>query len=348
MTLDTWKKSTLDRPGTAEQFGSRDLNRVSELLNGEDVGPVEIGTDWNFTRPPQGLELPSGYITDAHVSGQAGIAYPKLALQDSITDDDITTHVSSKITLANRLQLPADLLYSEEHQTVRNKTISPSDNTLSGVAMDPIIKRTGWAMPVTAGLRREGILADHTNGTTGTISTAWLSHGLVVQIPTTAATGVQAGLVSPTGGVGITRRRHATIARCRIRVSNTANQCVWFGFTNQTALPINAIPIANAHHGVILGYNDGDGYFTARVNDGAGSAANQSVIGAVAKDTEYHTLQIDWAPSGNVHLVVDGFDDIVTTKLPGLDEGLYFNCVLQTTSTTARTIFFRGVWLEVS
>jgi hypothetical protein len=123
---------------------------------------------------------------------------------------------------------------------------------------------------------------------------------------------------------------------------------LWFGFTSLTALPFNDNPLGNSDHGCIIGLNDSDGYFAVRNNDGTGTAANQSVIGQVPKDTDYHNLQIDWPAQGNIHVQVDQAEIELDSQLPNVDTGLYFNCVQQTTSAAARQLFMKGVWLEVA
>lgn len=349
MVLSTWKKSTLTRPGTAQQFGAADMNRVSDLLNGNNVGPVEIGTAWNFTTPPTGWTIPAGTITDSMVSGSAAIAYAKLSLANQILNADIAAHTSTKISITNKAQLPVDSVYLNDTQTLTNKNIDAGLNNIDQIVQSPLQNRSGLAQPRANAVFLSGMLADHTFGTTGTIANIFdTTEGVCTSIPTTAALNVQSGLVSPTTGVGVGRRLFAARMRTRVRpVDLATNSRFFFGVTSATALPISDTPLATTDSGVLIGWISTDTSYTVRTNDGTGAAVVTVFTGNIAKDALFHTFEINWTASGNVNVLMDGVSMTFSTRLPAVTTNLFFNQVTQTTAVTpAKTQTIHGTWFE--
>ena len=60
----------------------------------------------------------------------------------------------------------------------------------------------------------------------------------------------------------------------------------------------------------------------------------------------FHTITIEWTASGNVVVTFDNIVTTVSTDLPGTTTNLYFNAVAQTTTTTAKTLSLKGIWIE--
>lgn len=348
MVLSTWKKSTLSRPGTAQQFGSNDFNRVADLLNGLNVGPVEIGSTWNFTTPPSGITTPAGSITDSMVNGSANIAYAKLSLANSILDSDIAAQTSTKITIANKAHLPVDALYTNDAQTITNKTMDAGLNNFQELVQSPIQARQGRAMPRANTLLVDGAMSDHVITAAGTAANIFdTAEGICTNLPTTATANINGGLVSPTTGVGIGRRLFGMRARTRCKPVDVAtNSRFYFGFNSATALPISDTPLATTDHGVLIGWRSTDTFYTVINNDGGGAAVNTVVTGNIAKDATFHTFEINWLASGNINVIMDGITLTLNTRIPATTTNLFFNQVAQTTTTVAKTQTIHGTWLE--
>lgn len=266
--------------------------------------------------------------------------------------------VSSAITAARNLTIP--LITADDSiavctlpQTFTSKTMTLSTmdaytNTLSGVLQDPMLKRTGHASPRGNTLYMYGALADHTFGTTGTIANIFdTSEGVCTSLPTTAASGVQSGIVSPGTGVGQGRRLFGMKVRTRCKPCDLAtNSRFFFGFTSATAIPISDTPLANTDHGVLIGWISTDTNYTIRTNDGTAAATTTVFTGNIPKDAAFHTFQIDWTASGNVNVTMDGTVMTFNTRIPATTTNLYFNQVVQTTTTTAKTMTISGTWAE--
>jgi hypothetical protein len=239
-------------------------------------------------------------------------------------------------------------------QTISHKTIDSSLNTLVNVEQSPIVKRTGSYQPaagttaMTVGYL-QGILSQHTPTGAGSSNTNTfdITEGVVINLVSATSSGVNAGLVSPTAGVGIGRRLFGCKAVIRWKIDSTISARMYFGFTSATALPISDMPIANTDSGVVVGFRATDKDFTVISNDGNGTATARSL--GVAKDANFHTMEINWTPSGSVNVILDGArtTTISTVRdLPAPTANLFFNAVVQTTSINARTTTIHGIWIE--
>ena len=282
-------------------------------------------------------------------SGRLKIANPANTFNYSI--------VSSAITAARNLTIPlitADdtiavlsLAQTMTSKTLTLSTIDTMQNTVSGVVQDPSMKRVGLASPRGNTLFLFGAFADHTFGTTGTIANVFdTSQGVSTSLPTTAVSGVQSGLVSPGTGVGQGRRLFGMRIKTVCKVDLATNCRFHFGFTSATALPISDTPLANTDSGVLIGWISTDTNFTIRTNDGTGAATVTVFTGNIPKDANYHTFQIDWTASGNVNVTMDGTVMTFNTRIPATTTNLFFNQVVQTTTTTAKTMTISGTWAE--
>jgi hypothetical protein len=239
-------------------------------------------------------------------------------------------------------------------QTISHKTIDSSLNTLVNVEQSPIVKRTGSYQPaagttaMTVGYL-QGILSQHTptGARSSNTNTFDIAEGVVINLVSAASSGVNAGLVSPTAGVGIGRRLFGCRAVIRWKIDSAISARMYFGFTSATTLPISDTPIANTDSGVIIGFRATDSDFTVISNNGNGTATATSL--GVTKDANFHTMEINWTPSGSVNVILDGArtTTISTVRdLPAPTANLFFNAVVQTTSINARTTTIHGIWIE--
>jgi hypothetical protein len=196
----------------------------------------------------------------------------------------------------------------------------------------------------------EGILTQHVPTGTGTPSVTYdTNEGIVTNLISGASAGNNAGLVSPTSEVGIGRRLCGMKVVARFAITDTANGRLLFGFTSATALPSNPQPLAASDHGLIVGFNEtgtGSTNWSIFHSDGATSVTVDNITGPIAKNTAYHTVEINWAAAGNPVVIFDGVSQTVSTDLLATTANLYFNLVAQASTTTAKTLLISYVYIE--
>jgi hypothetical protein len=187
-----------------------------------------------------------------------------------------------------------------------------------------------------------GMLSAHTATGAGSITTTFdTTEGICTAYATTATGGLNAGLVSGTTGVGVGRRLFGMRAIIRAKIDSTTSARYYFGFTSATALPISDTPLASTDHGILVGFRSTDANWSEIHNDGTAAAVVNSL--GVAKDANFHTIEINWSASGNGNAVLDGSPSSITSRLPTTTTNLFFNAVAQTTTTTARTYTIHSV-----
>ena len=241
-----------------------------------------------------------------------------------------------------------------QSQTMTNKTMVAQSNSFSEIAQSPLTKRWGGYQPAAGATAAtvgtlSGLLAQHSPTGAGTNTNTFdTTEGVLVNLATAATANQNAGLVSPTGGVGIGRRLFGLKARIRSKVDTVAGSVsrFYFGFTSATALPLTDTPLATTDSGIIVGFTSADTNYQIRHNDGSTSVTTTQVTGPVAKDTAFHTIQIDWTASGNITVIFDGVSHTISTDLPLTTANLYFNAVAQSATAAVRTHTIKGVWIE--
>jgi hypothetical protein len=243
-------------------------------------------------------------------------------------------------------------------ETLKNKKIYANQNTLSGVSQDPVVKRTGRYQPASPSSIcsvadigvADGILSKHTPSGIGTASNTWDStQGLCAVMVSGTSAGNNAGLVSPAGTVGIARRAFACRARVKQKIDATDNGRYFFGFSSATALPAAAQPLAVTDHGIIVGWNEtgiGSTNWSIFHNDGSIPVIVDDITGPIAKDTNFHTIEISWTACGNITVTFDGTEQTISSDLPGKSIDLYFYDIAQVSTTTAKTLTVKGIWIE--
>ena len=234
--------------------------------------------------------------------------------------------------------------------TITNKTISNTTNTLQGVAQNATVRRWGSVQPTqgataAAIVELSGALAKHTPTSAGTASETFdTTEGVIATFTSSTTAGNSAGIVSPVGGVGICRRSFAGRLIMRGKIDSTTTGRFYFGLTSGTAIDVTGL--LSTQHGVIVGFDATDTNWTIMTNDGATSVTRTNVTGPIAKDANYHTIEISWPASGNITVIFDGTSQTVSTDLPGTSTNLFFNAVVQPSSTTARALLLHSIWVE--
>lgn len=320
MSFVDFKEVTAPTTGSTVKYGSQDILDIMQIFNGKTVATrrPHIVNPWRFDSSIDFKEIsapsnpPSGYQT----------------------------------------------LY------VDSSTHKPSWKNSSGLIYDvttaiPWTKRWGEWQPTAANSAAvatavgvlDGILTSMTpTGPGATNSTTYdTSEGIIMNLTTTTTTNQNMGLVSSAAGVGMGRRLFGMRAVMRGKVNTVAGGVsrLYFGFTSATALPTSDTPLATGDHGVIVGFKSTATNYEIYHNDGATSVTTDTVSTGIAKDTSYHTIEINWVGGGSsINVVFDGVSQAISTDLPATTQNLFFNCVFQNATAAIRTASFDYVYIE--
>ena len=174
------------------------------------------------------------------------------------------------------------------------------------------------------------------------------TEGKVINYQTANSSGVVAGLLSNAAGGGLGRRLFGGRMICRFKLDSTTSARFYFGLTSATSLPISDTPIANADHGIIVGFTSADTNYQIRTNDSSGAATVTAMTGTIAKTnaTAFHTIEISWTASGNYIVSYDGTAQTISSDLPATTADLYPNLMVQTSAAVQRTFTLKGLWIE--
>lgn len=263
------------------------------------------------------------------------------------------------LTTQNTYTFPnvtAKFLGEASTQPVTNKTLASRTNDFIEICQNPIKKRSGAYEPITATSgttaavvgRVEGILANHVPTGPGTNTNTWdTTEGLLTNLITTTTINQNAGLVSPTAGVGIFRRERATKLVYRGKIDTVAAGVarLYFGVSSNAA-PNISDTIANGDSLVLVGFKAADASYSIYHNDGTGAHATDVITGTIAKNTSFHTIEIEWTAGGNVVVTFDGTAQTISTDLPATTTNLYFHLLAQNATAAIRTHSIKGVWVE--
>ena len=259
--------------------------------------------------------------------------------------------VMSSITGNRNITLPLltanDIfVFQDFPQTLTNKTVNAANNTLPGIVQDPVTAKRAGSLGIAGNaMRLEGMLAAHTSPQTATAAFD-TTEGLTTVFASAATSGINVGLISPTVGVGVGRRLFGMRAKIRWKIDSTTTSRLWFGFTSATALAISDTPLATTDSGIVVGFSAAGTNYVILHNDGATSVTSDNVTGPIAKDANFHTVEISWLAAGNITVTFDGIAQTISADLPATTANLFFNAVGQTSAATARTVTMHGIWVE--
>lgn len=334
----TWKKVINADPGDADHFGGNDIDKISDLFSGvADVDTVDINSQATFRSGKLKVRNPAN--TFSYTVSASAITANRTVFLPLLTADDTLVFQNAPQTLSNK--------------TFAGFTLDPALNTFKGFAQDPLARRWGAYQPTASGTTnatvgtRTGMLSGHTPTGGGTASNSWdATEGLLINHVSSASSGSIAGLASPTVAGAMFRRSQGAMMRVKFKVSATTNTRFYFGVSSASTLPASDTPLATTDHGIIAGFATTDANFTARGNDGSGSATSYSL--GTAKNTNFHTIEISWAASGSVKVIFNGATTTISTAgdLPTTGTSLFFHVQVQTVESVAKTLSLRGTWVE--
>jgi hypothetical protein len=120
---------------------------------------------------------------------------------------------------------------------------------------------------------------------------------------------------------------------------------LYFGVSSNATMPISDT-IANGDSLVIVGFKAAATNYEIYHNDGSGAHATTAITGNIAKNTSFHTIEIEWTAGGNVVVTFDGTAQTISTDLPATTTNLFFHCLAQNATAAIRTHSIKGVWAE--
>lgn len=214
------------------------------------------------------------------------------------------------------------------YKLLNNASIRPAWPFGDCVPLSPLIKKSGWAQPAGNTVNLAGCLSEHTaTGEGGIASEFDMTYGVFNTFNTGTSSNSNAGLVSPTAGVGIGRQSIGGRMACVAGIDTTTAGRFYFGVTNAAALPKSDTPLGTGDSGIIVGFNVSDTNRSVRTNNIGGSAATITSLG-VAKDANIHRIEINWLLNpAAVNIIFDSTLTSVSTAIPGLTVNLFFNLV---------------------
>lgn len=334
----TWKKVVNADPGDADHFGGNDIDKISDLFSGvSNVDTVDINSSTTFRSSKFKIRNPAN--TFSYTISSSAITGNRTATIPLLTADDTFVFASHAQILSNK--------------TFSSYTLDTATNSFKGFAQDPTGRRWGSYQPTATGATNAtvgtltGMLSGHTPAGAGTPSNSWdATQGLLINHVTAATSGTIAGITSPTDSDGMFRRSASAMMRVRCKASATSNTRLYFGVSSASALPTTDTPLGTSDHGIIVGFNTADSLFTARGNDGSGSAT--AYTWGTAKDTNFHTIEIGWGPSSFGDLKFDNTLIAISAAgdLPGTSTNLFFHLQIQTAEAVAKTLSMKGVWVD--
>lgn len=309
-------------PGDSTHAGGNDFDYINQLLTGVDQSgsdPVVMATTWQFKNQKCQFINPSStfnYVLNAGaINATRNISLPILNADDTF-------------------------LFLNAQQNPYGYDIFPS------TAKDGQVNTLGNNNVTIDGILNGGSMAGTPTSSYNTV------EGMTVGYATAATANLNAGYVSSATGIGIGR----TLTNMHFTVRQAANATTsvrqYIGLTSNATLPLSSTPLGTTDSGIIVGYiNDGttlDTSWQIFNNDGTTAAVKTQVTGPIATDTGFHTIDINIPAGGSSATVtLDGTAVVVGSRLPATTTNLFFNSVVQTTTTAARTNTIRYIQCQL-
>jgi hypothetical protein len=303
--------------GDSTHFGTDDIDFINQLLTATDqssTAAVDMATTWKFRNTKEQLANPANtfnYIVNTSaITANRNVTYPLLTADDTY-------------------------LFLNASQPALGFDNFPSISKEG--TMDVVGNNT---------VDLNGILAGGSAGTLASTTSVYdTTEGMTIAYATTAASGVNAGYVAASAGVGLGRRLTNLRMKARSKMDSITTARFYMGFTSLATMLFNDTPLANADHGVIIGFRTTDTNYQVFNNDGSGAMVVTQVAGPIATSTatSFHTFEVKLLASGNALVSIDGTTTTISTRLPTTTTNLFFNCVVQTSAATARTHTIRYI-----
>jgi hypothetical protein len=307
-------------PGDSTHAGGNDFDYINNLLTGVDqsgADPVTMATTWQFKNQKAQFINPAStfnyVLNTGAITGTRNISLPALTADDTF-------------------------MFVNAGQAAYGFDNFPS------VVKDGQVNVLGNNTAALDGILNNGSIV----GAGSLTSTYNTTEGMTLACATTATGNLNAGFVASATGIG--QGRTLTNMRFTARQAASATTTVrqYVGLTSAATLPISDTPLANGDSGILVGYISTDANWQIFNNDGSGAAVKTQITGPIATDANFHTIDIT-IPAGGASATVtlDGTSVVVGSRLPATTTNLFYNSVVQTTTTTARTNTIRYIQAQI-
>lgn len=260
-----WKTLTTPDAGTSTLFGGDDFNKVSQLFNGSPaVDIVNFNSDIRFYSNRFQLINPATtfrylFATSAIVANRT-VTVPLLTANDTMTFNAFPATLTGKIMDANA-------------------------NTFNNLLLSPSLKKTGLLLCVSATETGLGILDGHTKLGVPTVLVD--TSGSYWRFDSTTTINTIRGITMPANFI---RRNFNPQLKVGFQELDGTTYRPRIGFTNQTTLSLNAVPLVAGDIGAIM-YHDGAATANWQLAIANGTTLATADTGFV-RDANFHTYEM--------------------------------------------------------
>lgn len=209
---------------------------------------------------------------------------------------------------------------ASKQETLQNKIIPASLNTITGIPSDPFTsgKRDGWITPA---LSAAASLQNALKGmpSVGTYSLEYdATEGYFSRFATSIAERI--GWFSTTLPL-VTKRDYNPRLKIRSRITPTGNMSIWVGFSN-SAPALSGFPFNNSAQFFVMGMSASyTTNFQIVRNDGTNDGGLATSTG-VTKNANWNTFEITMTNT-NVIAKINTTEINVSVRIPSISENLY-------------------------
>lgn len=333
--MSDWRVVSTVLAGDSAEYAVNDFKNLFNLMIGGNQSNVIIGSTnkWTFKDNIAQFQNPAGTfeytIRTSAITADRDLTIPLITANDTF----------ALLGLA---------------QIFNNKTIDAGLNTIQRVRRHPRIKKTGEYLCNSPIVNANGLLEDLQS--VGTITHALTAIGSYNWFSSGTALNAYAG-VYRFGTIGLTRRSYSPMIIQDIALPIHGSNCRYmFGFSSYNSFfPTSGDPFGSADSGVFIGWRETDTNIMIFVNDGTGvmPAAVDTGQPVPASDLVQKTWMIEMSVTDIKWSIMNASvpeavlaTGTITSRIPALTTNLWFQSLVQNTSTTSKNNLFYSITLE--
>ena len=250
------------------------------------------------------------------------------SLRTTLVDHDVEVYLPPVPTGINT----DFLLFAETPQEVKNKTITPGTNTLTGIEKLPDFAKTGKYQG--SGYEGEGMMEalihKHTPELKGDST-----HGSFAQYLTPTAAEKETGYWVANDFMTMTKFDPVVKTKIRIPDWSVSTNRFYFGLVSSNFILNNDIPYGSNDAAALLGFRKTDSDVKLLRNVGNGITVTQPYSSNVDLNTTVLTLEFGFTKEGTemYYLINDQARITFTSNLPQNNRWMKLHCSLQNTNS---------------
>jgi hypothetical protein len=316
------------------------------------IGSGNIADNAITTNKINNLAVSAAKIADTTItSGKlASDAIITAKIADSqVTNAKLAGSISNDklLQITDKAKLPNDAVYTAD-LTASNSLPHPEGGRYGAYHGSDLTFPGAWG---------EGIFTDNLTGQ-GTYSEGANSHlfGPYAVMTSAASSNSNAGMrtTRAIGSRGINAKLFA-----KLRLTNTADVNMWFGFKDTNSVGTSTYTNAlDSQHGAFMGLHSSDSNIKKSVNDATASSTSSDFSTGIAKTglTAWHIFGVELNTSGNNVLFslrnaanpTTPITQSVTTTLPSTTAKLFAHITLQTKVASSKALEVAWVYAKIS